>query len=167
MNAFQRMILYFKQRYMPLLIFRVRPLTYYALQKQAYTERREIYELAESILEDGLQRRRQQEAALAAWEKLTPRQQQVIALYYQGYGSEEISRVLSIANGTVKTHFYRALGTLGLTRRYQLFQYLSGWDFEDWLEEAAATNALNYTNLVASAGANEFWDGEEDETEEF
>jgi DNA-binding NarL/FixJ family response regulator len=54
---------------------------------------------------------------LAELRNLTPREREVLALLAQGYSNTDLSRLLFISQGTVKTHMTRVLMKLGLRTR--------------------------------------------------
>jgi len=78
--------------------------------------------LAARLVEDYLGRaRRGEERSLL--EKLTPREQEVLALVGQGATSEEIARRLNISIYTVHAHRAHIIEKLGLENRTQLIRY--------------------------------------------
>ena len=60
-----------------------------------------------------------QPAGEAAPERLTAREQEVLALIARGYSNKRIARELGIAEKTVKTHVGHVLAKLGVTDRTQ------------------------------------------------
>ncbi len=56
-------------------------------------------------------------AEVSCWERLTPRERQVLELMAQGYGNRAIARRLDLTIGTVKNYVHIVLAKLGATSR--------------------------------------------------
>ncbi len=68
----------------------------------------------------------------AAWEKLTLRQKEVVALVCLGYSYDEIADYLVLSRDTIKTHIKNALRNFGYKDREDLMAGLAHWDFSAW-----------------------------------
>ncbi len=70
------------------------------------------------LTREQLQRaRRWRSEVLALWGRLTPREQEVLALMCQGQSNQEIAQTLVISEHTVETHVGNLLGKLGVASR--------------------------------------------------
>jgi DNA-binding NarL/FixJ family response regulator len=76
----------------------------------------------------GIARHARRDAA-ATIGRLTPREQQVLALLPRGLSNAEMAQELGIATGTVKIHVERILHKLGLRDRTQAAVRASEWGF--------------------------------------
>ena len=86
-------------------------------------------EIAASLLNEGITRHWQNEAGLAYWSLLTPREKEVVALVCRGYLNKEIAGILGITYSTVQKHVDHAMYKAGARQRDQIQWLLSGWDF--------------------------------------
>jgi DNA-binding CsgD family transcriptional regulator len=68
------------------------------------------------------------------WSSLSHREQQVVALICLGYRNYEISKILTIAPQTVKTHLQSVFHKFDLRSSKELRLALKNWDFHDWWE---------------------------------
>lgn len=98
----------------------------------AAQEQRPVEELTQDLLHHALNERRATLDAWRFWQKLTPRQQDVVALICLGYTNLQIAARLNISPETVKTHVHRLLEKAGVRTRFELRQALAGWDFSAW-----------------------------------
>ena len=69
------------------------------------------------------------------WEKLTPREKQVVALVCLGYTNREVGEKLGISPSTVKTHLRGAATKFGVRGRGEIQRLLRNWDFREWDKE--------------------------------
>jgi DNA-binding NarL/FixJ family response regulator len=60
------------------------------------------------------------EVSTSDWEKLTPREQQIVRLVATGANNDEIANHLHISNRTVKNHITNILSQLNLRNRTQI-----------------------------------------------
>ncbi len=103
-----------------------------SLRQLAEQEKRPPEEILQALIEAGLQRRRQSEAAWQCWKLLTPREQEVAALVCLGYTNRQIAARLSVTPDTIKTHVRNLLVKFNLRQRSELRERLAGWDFSAW-----------------------------------
>jgi len=80
----------------------------------------------------GRERQRAQTAA-AGWSRLTPREQEVVALACLGYSNPNIADALAISRHTARSHLRNAYERLDIHSKKELREYFAGWDFEDWV----------------------------------
>ncbi|GGN76788.1 DNA-binding response regulator [Actinoplanes lobatus] len=76
-------------------------------------------ELAHDLLREYVTRPAAAAPGLAEMDRLTPREQEVLALIAQGLDNSEVAALLFVAECTVKTHLGRILTKLGLRDRSQ------------------------------------------------
>ena len=74
------------------------------------------------LVADYLERRARGEVLLPV-EKLTPREEEILALLAQGHTNQEIAEQLVISIKTVETHRAHILDKLGLRKRAELVRY--------------------------------------------
>jgi DNA-binding NarL/FixJ family response regulator len=60
-----------------------------------------------------------------AFERLTPRQRQVLRLLAEGKSNKQICRVLNVAEGTIKNHLYALFRQIGVSNRTEAALWLS------------------------------------------
>ena len=106
-----------------------------SLQVLADREQSTPQEMAGLLLEDALRREKRISAALAFWQTLTPREQEVTALICLHYTNRQIATYLHISPETVKTHVAHVLVKFGLPNRNALRQFLEGLDFSTWEQD--------------------------------
>jgi DNA-binding CsgD family transcriptional regulator len=114
--------------------FEVRSQTLESLRLIANREQRTPEEVAQRMVEDGLERQAQRSESLRLWQALTPREQEITALICLHYTNRQIAARLGISPETVKTHVAHVLIKLGLANRNALRQVLVDWDFGEWDE---------------------------------
>jgi DNA-binding CsgD family transcriptional regulator len=105
-----------------------------SLQDLARRERRPEGEIAADLLSIALVQREAAEANLRRWEKLTPREQQVVALVCLNLTNQEIAGRLYVSPETVKTHIRNVLYKFNLHSKADLRFLLSDWDFSSWAD---------------------------------
>ncbi|KPL75256.1 hypothetical protein AC812_09915 [Bellilinea caldifistulae] len=103
-----------------------------SLRQLADQEKRPPEEILQTLIEAGLQYRRQSEEAWQCWKLLTPREQEVAALVCLGYTNRQIAARLGVTPDTVKTHMRNLLVKFNLHQRRELRERLAGWDFSAW-----------------------------------
>lgn len=103
-----------------------------SLRQLADQEQRPPEEILQTLIEAGLQHRRQNEEAWRCWKLLTPREQEVAALVCLGYTNRQIAVRLGVTPDTIKTHVRNLLVKFNLHQRSQLRERLAGWDFSAW-----------------------------------
>ncbi|KVQ14258.1 helix-turn-helix transcriptional regulator [Burkholderia ubonensis] len=60
-----------------------------------------------------------------AFERLTPRQREVLRLLAEGKSNKQICRVLNVAEGTIKNHLYALFRQIGVSNRTEAALWLS------------------------------------------
>ena len=71
------------------------------------------------LLRFAAQKRERDYGAVAALERLTPRERQVLEAVAEGLSDKEIALKLSVSHETVRTHMVNILGKLGVDSRLQ------------------------------------------------
>lgn len=79
--------------------------------------------LAKLLVDDFLQRARQEEATKAAMDGLTPREQEILIAVASGESNDEIAQRLVISKHTVARHRENLMRKLGLHNRSELVKY--------------------------------------------
>ncbi|HDR9116104.1 TPA: response regulator transcription factor, partial [Burkholderia territorii] len=60
-----------------------------------------------------------------AFERLTPRQRDVLRLLAEGKSNKQICRVLNVAEGTIKNHLYALFRQIGVSNRTEAALWLA------------------------------------------
>jgi DNA-binding NarL/FixJ family response regulator len=60
-----------------------------------------------------------------AFERLTPRQREVLRLLAEGKSNKQICRVLNVAEGTIKNHLYALFRQIGVSNRTEAALWLA------------------------------------------
>ena len=89
-------------------------------------------ELIQDLLAAGLTQYYSSDVLSNQWETLSPREKDVAALVCLGYTNREIGARLSISSETVKDRLETALKKFNFTKRTELRDLLSIWDFSEW-----------------------------------
>ena len=66
------------------------------------------------------------------WDSLTDREKDIVALACLGHTNQEMGKILSLAEGTIKTHLRNALQKFKLRSKSQIYLVLENWDFSEW-----------------------------------
>ena len=103
-----------------------------ALEALAKDDQRNLDELTEELLAQAMAHKQQAVENLELWDKLTPREKEVVALVCLGYMNKEIGEKLYISHQTVKTHVSNALRKFGVKKRGEIQMLLVDWDFGEW-----------------------------------
>jgi DNA-binding NarL/FixJ family response regulator len=103
-----------------------------ALEALAEENQRDVDEFTEELIALGVAHKQQAVENLSLWDKLTPREKEVVALVCLGYMNKEIGEKLYISPQTVKTHVSNALRKFGVKKRGEIQRLLANWDFRDW-----------------------------------
>ena len=98
----------------------------------AKDEGRPENELIPELLNAGLTQYVSNERIWKKWEILSPREKDVAALVCLGYTNREIGARLSISSETAKDRLETALKKFNFTKRTELRDLLSIWDFSEW-----------------------------------
>ena len=98
----------------------------------AKDEGRPENELIPELLNAGLTQYVSNERIWKKWETLSPREKDVAAFVCLGYTNREIGARLSISSETVKDRLETALKKFNFTKRTELRDLLSIWDFSEW-----------------------------------
>ena len=98
----------------------------------AKDEGRPENELIPELLNAGLTQYVSNERIWKKWEILSPREKDVAALVCLGYTNREIGARLNISSETVKDRLETALKKFNFTKRTELRDLLSIWDFSEW-----------------------------------
>jgi len=65
------------------------------------------------------------ESPAEVWQRLTPRQHEVLQLLAEGKSNKQICRVLNVAEGTIKNHLYALFRQIGVSNRTEAALWLS------------------------------------------
>ena len=103
-----------------------------ALTQRATKEQKTIEELHDDLLVTGLAHLQAADKLKESWDRLTPREADVVALSCLGYTNQEIADRFGISPETVKTHISRAMVKFGYRKKSELHMALSEWDFSQW-----------------------------------
>jgi len=102
------------------------------LEELAEQEGRSAQQIAADLLRYALSARYAAQKYLRRWQRLSRREQQVVALLCLGYSYREVAEQLIISYDTVKTHARNALNKLELQNLSEMRQALADWDFSAW-----------------------------------
>ena len=102
------------------------------LESMALEQARDPEEIAVGLLAEGIAKHARIEQSFEYWGRLTPREQEVVALICLGYMNKEIGEKLGIATQTVKSHVSNILRRLDFNRRGEIQRLLMDWDFSEW-----------------------------------
>ncbi len=104
------------------------------LTEIARRQNRDQNDVLQSILKAGVDEILRNDQYTAAWETLSPREQEVTALICMGYSSYEVASILCISYDTVRTHSKHIYVKFGLKRK-ELRAALKDWRFAEWWDE--------------------------------
>jgi two-component system nitrate/nitrite response regulator NarL len=107
-----------------------------ALVEQAKLEQVPPDELAADLVYTALAKRRSSAELWERWQKLTPREKDVVAFTCLGYTNRQISAKLDLAPDTVSWYIRKVLIRLNLHSKSELKLFFKGWDFSKWGPEA-------------------------------
>lgn len=102
------------------------------LEELAQQEGRSAQQIAADLLRYALSARYTAQEYLRRWQRLSRREQQVVALLCLGYSYREVAGQLIVSYDTVKTHARNALNKLELQNLSEMRQALADWDFSAW-----------------------------------
>jgi len=102
------------------------------LEELAEQEGRSAQQIAADLLRYALSARYAAQEYLRRWQRLSRREQQVVALLCLGYSYREVAEQLIVSYDTVKTHARNALNKLELQNLSEMRQALADWDFSAW-----------------------------------
>jgi DNA-binding NarL/FixJ family response regulator len=102
-----------------------------SLQELATREKRTVDQVAAEMLSFAVTDRLDAEEYLWRWRGLTPREQQIVALFCRFYSNQQIADLLVVSPETVKTHIRNALRKLKLKNKTELHTALANWEFGD------------------------------------
>lgn len=103
-----------------------------ALDELAEQEGCSAQQMAMDLLRYALSARFAAQEYLRRWQRLSRREQQVVALLCLGYSYREIAEQLIVSYETVKTHARNALNKFELRNLSEMRQALADWDFGAW-----------------------------------
>ncbi len=98
----------------------------------AKNEQRTVHELQAELISSGLAERKSSEQLMQAWDLLTRREQQVLALACLGKTNRQIAARLDLSADTVGTYIKYILRKLNLHSKSDLRVLFSSWDFSEW-----------------------------------
>ncbi len=103
-----------------------------SLRDLAQDEQRSTEALTNDLLKRAIRSRQEERENMRIWEKLTPREQQVIALVCLDFSTAQIAARLCLSAETVKSHAQGAMRKYRVKKRADLRAVLGDWDFGDW-----------------------------------
>ncbi len=102
------------------------------LESMALEQACDPEEIAVGLLADGIAKHTLIEQSFEYWDRLSPREQEVIALVCLGYINKEIGKKLNISSQTAKSHVSNILCKLDVSRRGEIQRLFMEWDFSEW-----------------------------------
>lgn len=102
------------------------------LEELAAQEGRSAQQIAADLLRYALSARYAAQEYFRRWQRLSRREQQVVALLCLGYTYREVADQLFVSYDTVKTHARNALQKFELGNLSEMRQALADWDFSAW-----------------------------------
>ncbi|MCS6906491.1 MAG: LuxR C-terminal-related transcriptional regulator [Anaerolineales bacterium] len=102
------------------------------LEKMAEQEGTSVQQIATHLLRHALAAHYAAQEHLHRWERLSRREQQVVALLCLGYTYREIASRLIVSYETVKTHARNAFRKLELRSVHEMRRALSDCDLSGW-----------------------------------
>ena len=103
-----------------------------ALAERADRDQLSVEQVQSDLLTAGLAGLQARDVLACAWERLSPREQEVTALTCLGYTNRQIAARLGISPETVKSHTRNLLAKFGARTKEELRAHLSDWDFSTW-----------------------------------
>lgn len=104
------------------------------LDQIAEREQRDRNELISELLAYAVRKRNADYELMNRWNKLTRREQEVVAYACMEWSNKQIGYQLGITSETVKAHLQNATRKFDLQSKAQLIKLLSDWDFSDWCD---------------------------------
>ncbi len=102
------------------------------IESYAEAEGRSPDEVLSDMVSFAARERQRARSADAGWERLTAREQEVVALACLGYSNPAIAAFLVISPHTARNHLRNAYQRLGIRSKRELRAYFQGWDFDGW-----------------------------------
>ena len=103
------------------------------LKVKAALQRRSVDEVANELVSFALDELDGRNKKLhKKWDSLTDREKDIVALACLGHTNQEMGKILSLAEGTIKTHLRNALQKFKLRSKSQIYLVLENWDFSEW-----------------------------------
>ncbi|MGB9521324.1 MAG: response regulator transcription factor [Anaerolineales bacterium] len=106
------------------------------LRVLAEQEGRPVQQIANELLTYALSERFAAQEYLRRWQRLSRREQQVVALICLGYSYRQIADQLIVSYETIKSHVRHSLRKFELHSVQELRQALADWDFSQWQQPA-------------------------------
>jgi DNA-binding CsgD family transcriptional regulator len=106
--------------------------SYSLLESLAVREQRSADEVHADILADAVEKRNTQDALVACWETLSPREKDVTALTCLWYTNRQIAAKLHVSPDTVKGYVRQVLVKFRVHSKDELKMLLRDWDFSQW-----------------------------------
>ncbi|MGB9640294.1 MAG: response regulator transcription factor [Anaerolineales bacterium] len=106
------------------------------LRVLAEQEGRPVQQIANELLTYALSERFAAQEYLQRWQRLSRREQQVVALLCLGYSYRQIAEQLIVSYDTIKTHVRNSLHKFDLDNVSELRRALADWDFSQWQQPA-------------------------------
>jgi DNA-binding CsgD family transcriptional regulator len=103
------------------------------LRSLAEQQGRSEEDLAADLMARGLSQYYSSAQLWQAWETLSPRERDVVALTCLGSTNRQIAFQLGVSPETVKSHVRNVLAKFQLHSKVELRLVLAGWDFSWWL----------------------------------
>ncbi len=108
------------------------------LEELAAQEGCSAQQMAADLLRYALSARFAAQEYVRRWQRLSRREQQVVALLCLGYTYREVADQLIVSYDTVKTHARNALNKFELHNLSEMRQALADWDFSAWQPSSSA-----------------------------
>jgi DNA-binding CsgD family transcriptional regulator len=106
--------------------------SYSLLESLAVREHRSAEEVHTDILADAVEKRNTQDALVACWEALSPREKDVTALTCLWYTNRQIAASLLVSPDTVKGYVRQILVKFRVHSKDEFKMVLRDWGFSQW-----------------------------------
>ena len=125
----RRLCTKFRHKAFPTRTFIVNQTLFQEVEKLAVKEKQPVEQVAMDLVALAKSRYEKSRLYREGWQRLTPREQEVVGLVRQGYTNKQIATQLTISPDTVKTHVHNLLVKLDLHRKNEVMAAFNEKDF--------------------------------------